>query len=568
MPQVLVTQRVEALQRRSYDAGVVVTFDDTSMIDWLKTRRQVDDTPATVAAALSAGAVAVVHVAGASENRRTVEVVDNVDTGLPELPPFGMSAVARAVRISLHRIALVGDSFSGRAYRSQPVASCTGNGTTAVMQIVGHQLPTGTDVEILLGTGAIGLRGYHKISVVDSNNISFPSDVVGTLSNFNLYAAVHPVDYGWLTWFKARTGARVPFRDSAFGGGLAEEIVLQIPAVQASAPSLIHAQYGINNANQLTGASTEQQVNAVVATVTACDDAWVKAAGACGAMLALAKIPPEDSTFTNFSTPRTKAIRRINEYRESLRSRTVRVPDIWGRWVNGAAADGRARAGYTTLDKIHPSPPGAWVYADEVILSLADVLPPDPRARIASNIESIAFDASSKYLLTNPMFLGAGPVADGWTGASAGWTYSLVTRPAGGNWQRLACAGLTSNVAGVLTSESVHTYLTPGKKVKLGVELRITGPVNVRGIRVAMQYTHAVTGVSQQYVFRDALQGSEGADIPPGADGAVYYFETDDPVEVVLQPTDARFTVSAYPKDANATTVNVDVGVPKVELVA
>jgi hypothetical protein len=126
---------------------------------------------------------------------------------------------------------------------------------------------------------------------------------------------------------------------------------------------------------------------------------------------------------------------------------------------------------------------------------------------------------------------------------------------------------LTSNVAGVLTSESVHTYLTPGKKVKLGVELRISSPVNVRGVRVALQYTHAGTGVSQQYVFRDALQGSEGADIPPGADGVVYYFETDDPVELLVQPTDARFIVSVYPKDATATTVNVDVGVPKVELV-
>lgn len=95
MPQVLVTQRIENFERRSYAVGVVVTIADVDAIVWLKSRRLVDDSPSVVSAALAGGALEQFHVRGAPSNRRVLESEDDADTGTPKLSDE--RSVARAI---------------------------------------------------------------------------------------------------------------------------------------------------------------------------------------------------------------------------------------------------------------------------------------------------------------------------------------------------------------------------------------------------------------------------------------------------------------------------------------
>ncbi|TAK84516.1 MAG: hypothetical protein EPO09_20800 [Aquabacterium sp.] len=60
MPQALVIQSVDSLERSNYAPGLVVNFP-AEIVTWLKSRMLVDDTPAVVAAAIAAGATQVVH---------------------------------------------------------------------------------------------------------------------------------------------------------------------------------------------------------------------------------------------------------------------------------------------------------------------------------------------------------------------------------------------------------------------------------------------------------------------------------------------------------------------------
>lgn len=73
MPQALVVQFVNDLENRDYQAGVVIDVS-AGLLDWLKSRKLVDDTPSVIAAAIAGGAQVVVHTAGPSAELQPVVV--------------------------------------------------------------------------------------------------------------------------------------------------------------------------------------------------------------------------------------------------------------------------------------------------------------------------------------------------------------------------------------------------------------------------------------------------------------------------------------------------------------
>jgi len=463
--------------------------------------------------------------------------------------------------VDLSRAAIIGDSYTNRMWRQQSVTTVVGNGSTATINLTGHAIPTGSNVRITAGTGATGLRTMgSNVTVVDANTLTYPSSVVGTLTSPNLYGFAQPADYGWATWFRALTGITWAY-NYGVGGATSVDLSAYIPALQVSAPSIVFAQYGINDANTLTAASTNADVNALVAQVVAVDDALVAACAAVGAVLVLSTIPPEAAAYANFGTPRTQALIRINQSRRARRSFVVRIADEWASQVNGLSTTGAVSASWIASDNLHPNTAGALRLANLKYAACSDLLPPDPRPRVSSYTETSAFDTSCKQVLPNPTFTGAGPTADLWATAGANWTPSLVARADGrGNNQRLVAASATVN--GTLTSNSFHTQISAGKRIKIGCEVTISGITSMLGFRVELSLTQNGTAASL-YAIRGALTAPEGGTIPAAASGVTYYFESEE-LELAYTPTNAQIIVTG---NVNGTSsVTIDVGTPRVDI--
>lgn len=115
MPQVLVTQRIENLERRTYAVGAVVTFADAEVVNWLKGQRKVDDTPAVVAAAVASGVLPVTHVPGVSSQRQVVESEVSADgvvclSGLADAAVRGQAAAAFTYGSRPLKVGIIGAS--------------------------------------------------------------------------------------------------------------------------------------------------------------------------------------------------------------------------------------------------------------------------------------------------------------------------------------------------------------------------------------------------------------------------------------------------------------------------
>lgn len=498
-----------------------------------------------------AGSTLSIEAVGADADYQTV------------LDDASRAAISRSVGslIDLSRGAVIGDSYTNRMWRQQSVSTIVGNGSVATVNLTGHALPTGSRVRVTAGTGATGLRTLDSVvTVVDANTLTYPSTVVGTLTSPNLYGFAQPADYGWANWFRAMTGITWA-SNYGVGGATSVQLADYIPALQSAAPSIVFAQYGINDANTLGLASTDADVNALVAQVVAVDDALVAACAACGAVLVLSTIPPEAAAYAGFGTPRTQALLRINQSRRARRSFTVRIADEWASQVNGLSTTGAVSANWIASDNLHPNTAGALRLANLKFAACSDLLPPDPRPRVSSYTETSAFDPNCKQVLPNPTFTGAGPTADLWTTAGANWTPSLVARADGkGNNQRLVAASATVN--GTLTSNSFHTQLSAGKRIKIGCEITVSGITSMLGFRVELSLTQNGTAASL-YATRGALTAPEGGSIPAAASGVTYYFESEE-LELAYAPTNAQFIVTG---NINGTSsVTIDVGTPRVDV--
>jgi len=483
--------------------------------------------------------------------------------GTEVLDDASRAAVSRSVGmlVDLSKAAIIGDSYTNRMWRQQSVTSVVGDGTTATVSLTGHALPTGSKVRVTAGTGATGLRTLEsKITVVDANTLTYPSTVVGTLTSSNLYGMAQPADYGWAAWFRAITGITWA-SNFGVGGATSSDLSAYIPLLQAAAPSIVFAQYGINDANGLAAASTDAEVNAMVAQVVSVDDALVAACAAVGAVLVLSTIPPEAAAYANFGTPRTQALLRINQSRRARRSFTVRIADEWASQVNGASTTGAVSASWIASDNLHPNTAGMLRLANLKYAACSDLLPPDPRPRVSSYTETSTFDPNCKQVLPNPTLTGAGPTADLWTTAGANWTPSLVARADGkGNNQRLVAASATVN--GTLTSNTFHTKLAAGNRIKIGCEITVSGITSMLGFRVELSLTQNGTTASL-YAIRGALTAAEGGSIPAAASGVTYYFESEE-LELAYSPTNAQFIVTG--NFNTSSSVTIDVGTPRVDI--
>lgn len=183
MPQVLVTQPIAGLERRTYAAGVVVTFPDSAVIAWLKGRFQVDDTPAVVAAAIGGGAKQLVHVPGVSSSPRTVQTEVDADSGLRTLS-LDTLAAAQVAHPDLVR---------ARSRMKKKLAELTITATILATSIA--RIFTGYD-SWGAGAAATGDNGFtqqlaSEFTQFQFSNYSYPGRPVGAYSFAPLRSGVN-----------------------------------------------------------------------------------------------------------------------------------------------------------------------------------------------------------------------------------------------------------------------------------------------------------------------------------------------------------------------------------------
>lgn len=228
MPQVLVTQNITGLQNRNYTVGQVVTFP-SDLVDWLKGRRQVDDTTATVNAAIAAGAVVLKHYAAKPA------------PGESAVKDHSSAAIVLSKRNSLTKGLLTGrmiQAVSGVDHTTQIEFTLEAEPGTIEVGILNNiaAVLTGVKVAIAFSPVAGVTRDADGLAALNAGTW-LAMALGGSTAGANIAAASAVVtnDNPNVTWFDAGFVAPPARTD---GGSLTDAIIrVEIPAANANIPA-------------------------------------------------------------------------------------------------------------------------------------------------------------------------------------------------------------------------------------------------------------------------------------------------------------------------------------------
>lgn len=387
--------------------------------------------------------------------------------------------------------------------------------------------------------GTFGILGDS----MTENNVT----LTGTTPGWN--------DYGWITWARAKAGARGRFvLNAGVVGDTCAQIYARVGAIIAAAPAVCFVLGGKNDA---TAADAKTYLALIYSALRS-----------AGIKVMAVTIPPHQTGHPSVSVSRGQVENDINDWiRAKCRAESgLYLVDMDEDTVNPTANPKVVKANYLRTDNLHFAALGARAAGEgSVYRAFVDNLPPNDRL-VCSVTDTYVVSSASNQVLTNPLLATSGGTTTPGSGAISGtvaanWNVqvaagtpsvvaSLPARSDGyGNDQQIVCtfAGSTDSVR--INSPFFESRIAVGDTLQGTCVLSMSGASNVSGIEVFINCDPGGVSTFVKALARTSTTFSQ-------ADFVDYVFET--PEYLLSAPvTYAQFVVRVWSTAAGAVTLKV-----------
>ena len=318
---------------------------------------------------------------------------------------------------------------------SVPVATIgTSYGTLIKITNNGHSIGPGQEA-ILSSANQIEFNGcWHVVSVIDFNNftvnLTYPATVATPTGAISLGQGNWFGNTGYWTYL---TGFKLKMLNNAglSGDTTIAGISSQFPGlysrlgadVFAYNPQIAVVLIGTNDVGYGTETATQIANNIIMI-----DNAIL----ARGIKVVVVSLPPMGSAWSGFSAANAKLIldinRQLRQYAE-ITPGTV-YADIYAGLVDPTSSVATELAA-NTLDGIHPSSQGAYIYAQYIGKALARFNVPNIDL-VNTALDTYANDTTSFNTISNPLMIGSGGTAGTNTSGVIPPTWKITTVGGGG----------------------------------------------------------------------------------------------------------------------------------------
>lgn len=234
-------------------------------------------------------------------------------------------------------------------------------------------------------------------------------------------------------------------------------------------------------------------------------------------ILFISTLPPLGPSGTGYTSERASKVLQLNRLiRQEAEDKGYFLIDIYQDWCDKSAND---YATNMSSDDVHPTVHAADITVANYASKVAVKIPTAP-FKSTSNADSIAVDASSRQLVTNPTLSGTGgtagtsvtgSVANNVTvfrGGSASIVASKETRADGlGSNQVFVITSTANNDAGYFRVDTFHASVSPGDIIRGFVQVSGSSLSNVKGIEVYID--SILDGSGKKLAVATTTSGSE-----------------------------------------------------------
>lgn len=421
----------------------------------------------------------------------------------------GITAAQAAVIVSEPTgVALDGDSFFAIANDMKSISTAAQSAGVATVTLgAAHNTIPGTVYRMSGFVDPLWNGDFMVVSTPSTTSftaaISSTASATGTSdpNQSGLWAINlnHTNDRNPLMWAGAPNGGYYTLVNTSVGSRVSAQNLATFRAAAYAGCKVIVLECNANDAK-----------NGVAAATTLANMAQrITLAKATGLLPVVMMSAPYGTTYAAFA-----AAQALNAQNMRILARTAGVPlwDVYGALVDKTSATGLPQAGMLDIDDIHIAPLG-WKTACPTLYSILGTLGvyPAPVELLSSLLDVTG--TGTQQILTNPQMAGtagstpagvggASAVPDNWTasyGSMTTWFCTKVTGRFGANTATKMTIQGSSGATGTLDSTSIHTLLTPGKKVRASARLIVNSLARVRVIMAV--YMATITGNSGGYFF-------------------------------------------------------------------
>jgi lysophospholipase L1-like esterase len=330
---------------------------------------------------------------------------------------------------------ILGDSLSATMWKQGSISGfITASGGIATATIASAAMLPWTKFRLARSPTA----GYNKVhTVIDMptiNTVTFlaPADAPASeafSSHLCYLESDQTTSTSYVGFLKALTKHRfyIP-NNNAIGGEDSTEVLPRIDGeILQNNPDSILILLGTNDAlNTADGSITN-----FVANMTSIYERCL----AQGMEIEACTIPPFGAAYADVaSVVKNRFLTNANKWIRAYvaQHEKMKLHDLYNLLTDPAQADGRALTGLSSADGIHWNIAGGYKVGKYMADNYASWYGPHPDKLPSANSSGFDFDADGTNKWSNPLFVGAGPVATGWlttyTGTGNVKTDSTVAR--------------------------------------------------------------------------------------------------------------------------------------------